>query len=1059
MLCGLNLFNMLNLKTMKALVGVSLVAATLVGSVASAAITSTLKLGPRGAQVKELQQFLNGCSADTMVAASGVGSAGNESTYFGPATKKAVMAFQKKMGIAQVGQTGPATRAAIAAGCGSNNNNNNNDNNQTGPVKVSLSSDTPASGSYISTASGIVFAKFAFTGNGSVTSVKLMRTGVSSSSTVSNVYLYDGNTRLTDGASISSDNTITFNSINGIFNVNGTKTISVVADAAAADYSIGFTLTSFTSGGVATSVSVAGNQMYGATATLAAAAMTSATGSGNTDAGNDIVVWQGTATISTRDAIFKSLALRQIGSISSGDIRNFKLYVDGVMAGSAVASLDSNGYVTFTPSVVLKTGARTLKVTADVIGGASRTVQMSLRGAYDLKTTDTQYNANGATTGTFPFGPAAFTVNSGTMTVVRANDSASTNLVVGATDQSLAKYTFTAYGEAVKVETLGVGMITNGTPGNVTIRNVRVMVNGSQVGSTTNVAAAASYAADAGTSFTTNFVVYPGTPAVVEIRGDMIDSNTTSGDDISDGTVTTLQALLVKVTNNAVPQTSLGTVSAPSATNTLGNNLTITSGSISIAKTSSYANRNVAVPTSAYKIGSYQLSGNSAEAVNLNTIYVGFTAGSTVTEATDLTDLYVVYGGVQSPIKGTVSSTILNGNSWSINKTLGVNETMQIDVYATLASTVSTNAIITTLAVAGTTANSGITVYADSVADTVLDAGFTGQTITGATGSVTMSLDASTASSAIIPANTGSVKTLTAKIAAVTDSYTVTDMVVTVSNASAVNTVTLKDHDTGAIVGTSKPGATSITWSGLSYPVTAGTSKYLDVELALSSVGVGAGTSGSAITTAITGFTARNAAGTSAAGTGSASGNAIYVYAATPTITNVSLPSSYLNTGTQTVSKFTVSSNGGTIGWKKMIFTVTRSISGTDTLATPTLWDATTNTQIAGAATFTGSVEADNGTSGTIEFVATNEQQISGSKTYVLKVVVAGSPATGDNLNVSIAQPSSYVAPAAYATVAATTSSFTWTDVSASSHDTTTLDWSNGFLVKTLPTDSQTLSR
>ena len=309
---------------MKALVGVSLVATTLIGTVASAAITSTLKLGSRGAQVKELQQFLNACSSDTKVAATGAGSAGYETTYFGPATKKAVIAFQAKMGVSPIGLVGPATRAAIAAGCGNNNNNNNN-NNQTGSVKVMLSSDNPAAGSFVAPASGAVFAKFAFTGNGAVTSVKLMRTGISSSSTVSNVYLYDGATRLTDGASIGSDNTVTFNSLSGIFSVNGSKTITVMADTLAADYSLGFTLVSFTAGGSTTAVSIAGNQMYGASATLSTLALSASTASGSTDAGADINVWQSTASNSTRDVVLKSLALRNVGSIASSDINNFKL--------------------------------------------------------------------------------------------------------------------------------------------------------------------------------------------------------------------------------------------------------------------------------------------------------------------------------------------------------------------------------------------------------------------------------------------------------------------------------------------------------------------------------------------------------------------------------------------------------------------------------------------------------------------------------------------------------------------------------------------------------------
>ena len=416
-----------------------------------------------------------------------------------------------------------------------------------------------------------------------------------------------------------------------------------------------------------------------------------------------------------------------------------------------------------------------------------------------------------------------------------------------------------------------------------------------------------------GTQFTTNFVVYSGKPATVEIRSDIYDNENT--DNIAAGTVTAVRALLVggAGSSNATPQVSLGMINVPTTDNALGNNLTISSGSISVATTSSYANRSIAVPATAYKIGSFQLSGNSTEAVNLNTIYVGFTAGSTVTEATDLSDLYVVYGGTTTSVKGSVSSTILNGNSWTVNKTLAKNETMQFDVYATLASTVSTNAIITTLAIAGTTASSGVTVYADSVADTVLDAGFTGQTITGAAGSITASLDASTAVAQIVD-DSGTVKSLTAKIVALTDSYTITDMTVTVTDVSAVSTVTLKDRDTGAVVGASKPGAVSLTWSGLTYAVNAGETKKIDVELALTPVGVSAGTTDAALTTAITAFTARSSAGTSATGTGTATGNAVYIYKAVPLVSMVALPNSTLAGGEMVIAKFTVSSNGtGTV--------------------------------------------------------------------------------------------------------------------------------------------------
>ncbi len=1045
----MNKFSSTTLKVVAA--GVFAFAMAFASTASAYTFTTTLRQGSRGVAVQELQKFLNAYSSETVVATSGAGSAGKETTSFGPATRRAVIAFQKKNGLAQVGQVGPATRALLngtSTGGGSNPVTNTNG--------VSRATTSPASGTLIATQANAKLLDMTFAGNYTVTNVKLMKGGISTNSALSNIYLFDGATRLTDAATVNSMGEISFNAPSGLFMVNGSKTISVMADVASGTsgqtVSVSFAsamagTTAVTGSAEGSTFTIAANPSNMSTVSFTSSTVTPSGATLNT--GSNVTLWQSSATIGNNDVFFDRVAFRQVGSAPASAFANFKLYVNGTQVASA-AGLDSNGYVTFVPTspVRLLSGTRIMRVDADVVSGASRTVQLSLRTAADAGFRDSQLGVNVTAAGLPEVATTASTIagsTGGTITIEKDVTSPSQNVALSSNDAVLGIFKATVYGEPVKVETLTVGGTYSVTS---TIRNGRLLINGTQYGSTATLV-------PAGTSFTTNYTIYPGTPVMIEVRGDIFDNDGTQSF-VGGSTILTT---IVAGSANGQKMDSLGSVDVPAA-NVSSNTLTVGTTAMTLSRNATYTNQTVVLPQTAYKVGSWNLVGSSIEDILLTTLSFDIDSVTNTTfSAADMTNVYAVIksGGATVLTTSPVGTATAADNNVSVNYTLAKNASITVEFFATLGSTVTAaDSVKTDLTVTGQSLTSGSSITATS-ADT------DGQTLTAGAGSLTITADASTPTSPIVYSDNQTVRTAAFKFASVNTGYKVTDITLTIPAAGATiaNTVNISST-TGSFSASMTAGAT-MTFSGLNWNIPANTNAVLNVDLVLGSVGFSAGTSGASLATALTDVTATSAAtGVSAAATESnPAGTTFYAYAATPTITQTELSSSesLLGTGTKNVAKFAVSSNGGEISWKKLIFTVTRAISGTDTLATPTLWDADTNTQIAGTPAFTGSVEADGGTAGTITFVATNEQQINGTKNYILKVVVAGTITDGDNLNVSIAQPSSYVAPAAYATVAGTTSSFTWSDMSASSHSESTTDWSNGFGIKNLPTNTWTLSK
>ncbi|MGB9115097.1 peptidoglycan-binding protein [Bradyrhizobium sp.] len=81
---------------------------------ASSAFLKNHQLYDRGEDIRSLQQFFN--THDFIVAHSGPGSPGNETSFFGLATFQALNAFQSAHGLPSTGYFGPLTRAVINSG-------------------------------------------------------------------------------------------------------------------------------------------------------------------------------------------------------------------------------------------------------------------------------------------------------------------------------------------------------------------------------------------------------------------------------------------------------------------------------------------------------------------------------------------------------------------------------------------------------------------------------------------------------------------------------------------------------------------------------------------------------------------------------------------------------------------------------------------------------------------------------------------------------------------------------------------------------------------------------
>ncbi len=410
--------------------------------------TRSLTVGVVGDDVKCLQMYLNG--AGYSVSASGAGSAGNETIYFGSRTQSAVASWQAANGVSPaVGYFGSISRAKYQtlAGTPGAPGTPGATPTPTGPFSASLAPGNPGAQTITKNAQAVEFLKVRFSGSGTVSSLTFKRLGAGATGDFDNLYVYDGATRLTSGKSLSSaTGEVTFVNLN--LSVSGTKDISLVADmngtAGNTNY---FQITAASATVSVSGLPVSGNNfsIAGATSGGITTAKVGSLGNPNVGAKN-AQVSEFKLTADTEAASVKRVTMLQGGTVKPGDLTNVKL-VQGTTEWPGIVTKD--GHVVFdlgSGFSIVKGGNAIFKVYADLGGKVDETVKLYIEELLDIWAIGDQYGYAMAVTNSAldAVGEAhAITLQGGTLTIT-FNGPNATNVGTDTSDTVLMRYAMTA---------------------------------------------------------------------------------------------------------------------------------------------------------------------------------------------------------------------------------------------------------------------------------------------------------------------------------------------------------------------------------------------------------------------------------------------------------------------------------------------------------------------------------------------------------------------------------------------------------------------------------------
>jgi hypothetical protein len=774
------------------------------------ALTRDLQQGSTGADVMALQKYLNG-SSDTMVAATGAGSPGNETSTFGPATKAAVVKLQVKLSVTPAaGYVGAKTRAAIAANCGGTTTTPTTPTTG-GSVTVGAAAQ-PVNSLAPQGASRVPFTTFTLTNNSSsavtVNSITVQRVGLGVDANFSGIVLLDQN-----GLQLGTAKTLNSNHQANIgdtwtLGAGQSVTLTVAGNIATgqttAGQVVGLQVVAInTSATVSGSLPITGaSQTINTTLTLGSVTNNTSSfdpGAAQTKSiGDTGVRFSGTRFTagSAEDLKLYSIRWRQVGSASASDVANIVTVVDNTTYPTTV-SPDGKFYTTVFPGglMIAKGNSIDVYVKGDIIGSnsASRTVDFDIDRNTDVYFVGQTYGYGVALSGTSQpwFNGYVTTIQAGTATTIgKANEVIAQNIAVNVSNQPLGGFVTDFKGEAVSVSGMTMTVATSSAATGL-LTNVSIVdSNGTVVAGPVD----ATWVAGVQTLTFTDTITFPIGRKVYTVKGKLPST-------ASNGAQVTVSTNPNTTWTNPQGQVSGSTVTL-SQTSFSMNTMTVKGAALAVGVSSSPASQTFTAGATDLTMANVQLDASqSGEDVRISALPIRLTAAGGGVIA-DLSSCRLFNGSTQLNSGSNVPSSLSTSGTattFTLDNTLTIPKgtVMTIALKCNVSSSASGN-YVWSVTVSDTWNSTGFT-SGVSITETGLG---TGGTFSTGAASLAVTIDSSSPSVTNAAGGQTGVTLGVYKFRATNDVINLTKLGLTLTSGTAASVSTVYIYDGATLVGT-----------------------------------------------------------------------------------------------------------------------------------------------------------------------------------------------------------------------------------------------------------------